>query len=211
VRRRKRWSTPKLSNLGRRVEFKVPKQPKEAGASIQERLIRGGVFPPSFEEAFGLWVNDPKLSARERDWILALMLLEAGAGSLPATCRRAHIVARSKTKLIEIMRSDPDISRDVRLLHLADLIERYDFKEPRNRRRRPSYAPTPSLASVMKGVALVRGSVEKGMSVRDACDKHAKEAGVSVETLAAAYGGRLGALERFLKRLRPRPSKTSRP
>jgi hypothetical protein len=91
--------------------------------------------------------------------------------------------------LLKLLASDAEMSPNVRR-HLRDLIDRYELKRPRGRQRAPSYDLTPRQLALSQGVALVRSSVARGMSIAAACERHAAEAGVSADTLAAAYGGR---------------------
>jgi hypothetical protein len=200
--RRRRWTPAEemvaLDRVARQVEVRLPRIPRPS-RRVRDFLARLGVEQQAqLMEAMvardaGAGIDMPRWARGERGaaiddrdfrWLYALNELERHG---------------NKAQLLKLLTSDAEMSPNVRR-HLADLIDRHELKRRPGRQPAPSYDLPPEHVAILRGVALVRASVAGGMSVDDACARHAAEVGVPADTLATAYGGKHGTARRLKRR-----------
>ena len=107
---------------------------------------------------------------------------------------------RNKSSLLELLRSDWELSSTARA-YLADLLDRYEFKNKRGRKRTPAYDRSRSEAMLYLAVQYVRDDVDNGMKVNKAVEKQALSYSIPEQTLHDAYAQRRGSTRRVKKRL----------
>lgn len=161
-----------------RPEGKVPeylRKKKMTGKGVSDALV---------DRAFWLGDNSSDID----QWVTALQAIDKRADKKP---------------LLNLLKSDRDLSKDVRL-YLADLLERYELKKPKHRPPTPAYDRTDADAMLLTGVQRTRDYVNSGMSVKDALAKASKQSCIPLELLGNAYEGRRGSTRRMRTR-RTRP------
>ena len=155
------------------------KRPLEGLDKLAEEDAGKGLSGKIGDNAF--WLND--IDRNDEPWLDALQAIDQRNDNKP---------------LLDLLRSDRPLSKRSRFF-LADLIERYQFKKRRGRPPTPAYDLTDAEVRLEQAVNDVHER-RKGVPVEKAQAEAAERYAVNLETLAAAYNGRLGSARRSKKR-----------
>jgi hypothetical protein len=129
----------------------------------------------------GVDINPRDPNPISQPWYRALMHLDRGG---------------DKTALLRLLNSDAPLTRQVRR-HLADLLARYDLRQPRGRPRIPSYDPVSGATTkLMLAVEDLREAEREGWLHDDALQQVADAHGLTEQTIERALAGKRSDVRR---------------